>query len=463
MANEFSNGDAGLARAIAREVARRGGSTYFVGGCVRDACLGIPSKDIDIEVHGLPVDDLRALLAQFGEVTTVGASFGVFNLKGHTLDIAVPRSKGAGQRGGKDALREVADPFVGTFEAARRRDLTMNALYEDVLTGDLLDYFDGRAAIEARIVRHVDDDTFSEDPLRVLRVAQFAARFGMSVDPRTTALCARLDLSDVPSERVLEELRKALLKAERPARFFEELRAMHQLSPWFAEVEALIDVPQNPLYHPEGDVWAHTMLVLDAAAELRGQADEPFGLMLAALCHDLGKPTTTEELDGRVISHGHETAGVPLAEALLGRLGASVKLQGYVQNMVELHMAPNSMVAQRAKRKAFNRLFDRSTCPGDLLLLARADDRGRGDHVEDVALSNELAERLAAFEELMARPHVQGRDLLELGIEPGPAMGEVLRYAHKLRLAGLSKENQVRQCVGYWHGMQRAKKGGGLE
>lgn len=446
--------DEELAREIARAVASEGGSTYLVGGCVRDQVLGRPSKDIDIEVHGVDVARLEQILARFGTVSTVGASFSIFNLSGHGLDIAVPRRTDA-PRGGKAELAEVADPFVGTYQAALRRDLTMNALYQDVLTGEVIDHFGGLEDLEAGVIRHVDDTSFAQDPLRVLRVAQFAARFGMTVAPETRDLCARLDISSLPSERVLEELHKALLKASRPSVFFEELRAMGQLGDWFGEVEALAGVPQNPVWHPEGDVWTHTMMVVDAAAGMRDRAEQPFPFMLSALCHDLGKAVTTQEVDGRLVSYGHEVAGVPLADTLLRRLGASNSARSYVLNMVELHMVPNALLAQRAKQKAFNRHFDRAVSPRDLLLLSHADSLGCGSWEGGTQALDELERHLDSFEELMARPFVQGRDLLGLGMEPGPQLGEVLAYAHKMRLAGLSKEDQLRQCEGYWHGLQR--------
>ena len=447
--------DRQLARDIAGAMAKHGGSTYYVGGCVRDQLLGRAVKDIDIEIHGVPVPELADLLADFGEVTAVGASFGIYNIKGHTLDIAVPRREDAENRGGRDEMADVADPFLGTYEAARRRDLTMNALYEDVLTGEVIDHFGGQADLAAGIIRHVDDATFSQDPLRVLRVAQFAARLDMRVDAGTVALCSRLDVSDLPSERVLEELRKALLKSKHPSTFFAVLREADQLDPWFAEVGALAGVPQNPMWHPEGDVWTHTMGVLDAAASHREQVSDPFAFMLSALCHDLGKATTTTEVGGRTVSYGHEKEGVPLAKSLLERLGVSTQTRAYVLNMVELHMVPNALVVQGARRKAYNHLFDRSVCPRDLLLLARSDNEGCGDGTVDEALYAGLDERLQAFEQMMARPYVQGRDLLAAGMEPGPQMGEVLRHAHKLRLVGMEKDEQLRQCLGFWRGMQR--------
>ena len=455
--------DVALAQAIAREVERLGGRVYYVGGYVRDQILGRENKDVDIEVHGVEVSDLEALLARFGEVDSIGASFGILSLKGHTLDIAVPRAEGAMDGAGRSDFHAFADPHLGTYKAARRRDLTMNALYQDVLTGEVVDHFGGREDIARGVIRHVDETTFAEDPLRVLRAAQFAARFGMEVDPATVELCSRLSLDELASERVLEELKKALTKAEHPSIFFEELRRMGQLDLWFAEVKALIDVPQNPVYHPEGDAWVHTMRVVDAAAGLRGQASDAFSFMLAALCHDLGKATTTREVEGRLISYGHEEAGVGLAKVLLDRLGASNKTVEYVLNMVELHMAPNAYVAQRARQKSYNKLFDRSVCPADLLLLAEADDRGCGDGTHDAAREAELRHRLQVFDELMARPYVHGRDLVEQGAEPGPLLGETLRYAHKMRLAGVRKDEALRQSMGYYRRALADAGNGGLE
>lgn len=444
--------DVALAERLAGKVAACGGRVYYVGGFVRDRLLGRENKDVDVEVHGISLDCLEGILAELGTLEVLGASFGIYNLHGHKLDICVPRRADTGSRGGRGEFRELSDPFVGVRQAALRRDLTINALYEDVLTGEVVDFFGGREDLERGVIRHVDDETFVQDPLRVLRVAQFAARLSMRVDPATTELCSHVNLDDLPAERVEEELRKALLKAPRPSVFFGELRAMGQLEPWFAEVAALIDVPQNPVYHPEGDVYNHTMLVIDAAAELRDQASDAYSFMLAALCHDLGKPQVTCERDGRIISYGHEKVGVDVARAFLARVVGSAKVRDYVLNMVELHMKPNSNVAQGAGRKSYNRLFDQSCCPRDLLLLATSDDRGSGGQVTP-GVHERLLEALAVYEELMARPYVQGRDLIEAGVEPGPVMGEVLRYAHKLRLAGLSKENQLRQCLGVYRSL----------
>ena len=284
----MQNQDLAMAREIAAKVAAAGGRVYFVGGCVRDQLLHQDVKDIDIEVHGVSVDKLREILDSLGERTEMGASFGVFGLKHIGLDIAMPRKEQSTGLGHKDFAVSV-DPFIGTKKAAERRDFTMNALMQDVLTGEILDFFGGRDDLERKIIRHVNDTSYVEDPLRVFRAAQFAARFGFTIAEETRRLSSEMDVAHLAGERVMGELQKALLKAARPSGFFEELRKMNQLSVWFPEAEALIGVLQPAEHHPEGDVWKHTMQVLDETAALRGQAQHPLWLMLAALCHDFGK------------------------------------------------------------------------------------------------------------------------------------------------------------------------------
>ncbi|MGN0992108.1 MAG: HD domain-containing protein, partial [Candidatus Ventricola sp.] len=202
-------------------------------------------------------------------------------------------------------------------------------------------------------------------------------------------------------------------------------------------------------FHPEGDVWNHTMLVLDQAAKLREQAKEPLGLMLAALCHDLGKQIAIQNDNGRIRALGHEEAGIVLAEAFLSRITLEKRLHRYVANMVELHMRPNLMVSQRSSRKSFCKLFDSSVCPEDLILLAKADALGRDIQQDYTPTEAYLQEKLAAFHEIMSRPYVQGADLIAAGYAPGKDFGEALAYAHKMRLAGVKKEDALRQTAAY--------------
>ena len=445
---DHSPEDLQLAREVARLVAQKGGRTFFVGGFVRDALLHQENKDVDIEVHGVTPSCLEEILDSLGQRISIGESFGIYNLQGYALDIAMPRKEQLRGRGHKD-FDILVDPFIGTEGAARRRDFTFNALMQDVLTGEIVDHFSGQEDLERGILRHVNDESFAEDPLRVLRAAQFAARFDFRVAPETAALCRRVDLRHLPRERIEGEMRKALLKAEKPSIFFEVLRQMDQLDIWFPELKALIGLQQNPKYHAEGDVWNHTMLVLDQAALLRSRVQHPLWFMLAALTHDFGKAVCTQEKDGVLHTYNHEILGLPLAENFLRRITGENKLIEFVLNLVELHMKPNTLAAADASVKASNRMFDRAADPESLICLALADDRGRITQVPGQSSEIFLYQRLEIFRELMAKPFVQGRDLVEAGLTPGKDFTEILAYAHKLRLAGIDKPSALKQTLAY--------------
>jgi len=437
-----------LANKIAAQVAVLGGRAYFVGGCVRDKLMGQESKDVDIEVHGITPEQLEAALDSCGRWKEVGKSFGIYMLEHHSLDVALPRSeRQTGPRHRDFAV--VVDPFIGTENAARRRDFTINAMMEDVLSGEIIDHFGGREDLKACLLRHVDGSTFPEDPLRVLRGAQFAARFDFTLHPDTLALCREIPLGKLSCERIFEELKKALLGAKKPSRFFEILRECGQLEIWFAELYSLIGVKQDPRYHAEGDVWNHTMMVLDAAAELREKAKEPLPFMLSALFHDLGKALCTVEEGGALHAYGHETEGLPLVRRALERLTKERMLIRYVLNMTELHMRPVTLAVQNASKKSTNRLFDRSVCPEDLLLLSRADDLGRVPRAT-VDHTPYLVERLMHYKALMALPQVGGEDLIAAGLTPDEHFKTLLEYAHKLHLSGVDKQAALKQTLSYY-------------
>ena len=437
-----------MARKIAELVAQHGGRAFYVGGYVRDRLSGIDSDDVDIEVHGVSPSQLERILDGLGSRIAVGESFGIYNLKGCPLDIAMPRKEELRGRGHRD-FDIIVDPFIGTEAAARRRDFTLNAMMEDVLTGEIIDHFGGREDLRQGILRHVSDDSFGEDPLRVLRCAQFAARFEFTVAPETTELCRGMELCNLARERVMAELEKALLKADRPSIFFEVLREMGQLGCWFKELEALVAVPQNPVYHGEGDVWKHTMMVLDEAAKLRCRVEKPLWFMLSALCHDMGKAVCTREIDGVIHAYEHERLGLPIAESFLSRLSSETKLIKYVLNLTEYHMKPNTVAWANSAEKVTMHMFDSSLDPEGLLCLALADDLGRIGPQPGGGNQSFLNERLEMYKSLMARPHVQGRDLIEAGLEPGEYFSDALAYAHKLRLAGADKESALKQTLAY--------------
>jgi len=453
---KHADADKQMAYQVARLVEARGGRTYYVGGYVRDALLGKENKDVDIEVHGVTPECLEQILDSLGQRITVGESFGVYNLKGYSLDVAMPRKEEARGRGHKD-FAVFVDPFIGTQAAARRRDFTVNALMRDVLTGEVVDPFGGREDLRAGILRHVDPVSFAEDPLRVLRGAQFAARFGFRVAEDTVALCSRMPLDQLSRERIFGELEKALLKAAKPSVFFEVLRQMDQLDTWFPELKALIGVQQNPTYHAEGDVWNHTMMVLDEAAGFRERVENPLWLMLAALTHDFGKALCTEDIDGVLHAYAHEELGVPEAERFLERITNETKLLAYVRNMTLLHMKPNTVAGANSSRKVTNRMFDQSVDPEALICLALADDRGR--ITKKPARDHEafLYERLEYYRQTMAQPYVMGRDLIQAGLQPGKDFTEILAYAHKLRLAAIPRDTALKQTLAYAGQLRREK------
>ncbi len=438
--------DIKLANKIAEAVAARGGRVYYVGGCVRDKLLGLESKDIDIEVHGISPSALEEILDSVGERISMGESFGIYSVKGFSLDIAMPRMENVRGKGHRD-FDVFVDPFIGVRKAAMRRDFTVNSIMRDVLSGEVIDPFGGADDLDKGILRHVSDDSFGEDPLRVLRLCQFASRFGFSVAEETKAICKTMDITALSRERVEGELKKALLTAKRPSVFFELLRELHMLSPWFSELEPLIGLEQDPIYHAEGDVWTHTMLVLDAAAELRSRAENPYGFMLAALVHDLGKAVSTSREGNRVHSYGHEEKGIPLVRAFVARLSAERKLMKYVSELVRHHMRPNMLASFNSSVKKTNAMFDAVSDPVALILLAAADVRGqrgvavKGEHT-DLLLS-----RLETYREYMSRPYVTGKDLIDNGIKAGEDFSRLLEYAHKLRLAGVDKVDALKQTL----------------
>ena len=445
-----------IAKKIALSVENAGGRTYYVGGFVRDLLMGRENKDVDIEVHGITAQTLYSILDDLGERLNIGQSFGILGLRHYEIDISMPRSEKLIGKGHKDFEVSV-DPFLGEEKAAMRRDFTVNAMMQNVLSGEVLDFFGGREDLENKIIRHVNDKTYTEDALRVLRAAQFAARFHFEIAETTLALSATEELAVLSKERIMGEMEKALLKSDKPSIFFEALRRMHQLTAWFEELQALIAVPQRADFHPEGDVWTHTMQVLDEAAALREKSEKPLYFMLAALCHDFGKAVATSEKDGVVHANNHEMLGLPLIERFLERLSNEVRMKEYVLNMAALHMLPNRYVGEHSAQKAFMKMFHQSVSGKDLLLLSKADYLGRRGAQSERAqmlteyepIENKLYDMLELYQKRMSEAYVTGKDLVQAGIQPGKMMGEALAFAEKLRLAGVPKESQLKQTLAY--------------
>jgi tRNA nucleotidyltransferase (CCA-adding enzyme) len=411
--------------------------------------MGRRPKDWDLEVYGIEPTRLRVLLDSFGPVNVVGEAFTVYKL-GPDLDVSLPRRERKSGTGHRGFVIE-GDPSMSFEEASRRRDFTINAILQDPLTDDVIDPFNGRTDIAGGVLRAVSTDTFPEDSLRVLRAAQFAARFEFSIEPKTVELCRTIDLLDLPAERVWGEIEKLLLLAQRPSIGIGWLHALGVLDQLFPEINALIDVPQDPEWHPEGDVFVHTRLAVDRARELIDDLPYPkqVSVMLATLAHDFGKPATTEFIDGRLRSRGHEEAGIAPTESFLDRLNmhtvAGYDVRAQVIALVRDHLKPGEFFKKRNEvgDGAFRRLARK--CELDLLYrVAKADSLGRNAEWVprgkwfDAEAQEWFIQRARELEVLQRPPEpiLLGRHLLELGLQPGPRIGEITKAVYEMQLDG---------------------------
>ena len=432
------------ARQIAVAVAEAGGRALIVGGWVRDRLMGRDSKDVDIEVFGVPADRLYRILESQGRVDTVGESFQVY--KSGDIDVSLPRRESKSGRGHR-GFDISGDPAMPLAEAVRRRDFTVNAIAWDPLSGEYLDPCNGRKDLERRLLRVVDPATFGDDSLRVLRAVQFAARFEFALDDAARDLCRNIPLDDLPAERIWGEIEK-LLTAPRPSLGLALAMELGVIRALFPELQALAGCPQEPEWHPEGDVWVHTLQVVDQARQRVEDLDRPerLAVMLGALCHDLGKPATTAILDGRIRSMDHEEQGVAPTHALLDRLNLH-SLEGYdvrqqVIGLVAQHLKPGAWFKVRGEvgDGAFRRLAHKV----DLELLARlakADCLGREPGRFDCTAMDWFLDRARALgvEHRPPKPILFGRHVLELGLQPGPRIGEILQVVYEQQLDGKVK------------------------
>lgn len=430
---------------IARKVKEKGGNTYYVGGFVRDRLLNIDNKDVDIEVHGIGPEVLKTILDEIGTTLEYGKDFGVFSLAHENIDIAMPRKEICYGLKHTDFNIEV-DPFIGVKEAARRRDFTINSIMQDVLTGEVIDSFNGIEDLKNKLIRHVDSKSFPKDPLRVFRACQFASRLEFSIAEETIELCKNIDVTKLSKERIEEELKKALIKAQKPSIFFKELARMNQLDYWFKEVKQLIGCTQDPIYHPEGDVFTHTMNVIDEAAKYKDKVLNSYYFMWFSLCHDFGKVDAHYEDNGRIHNYGHETI-LDYAKAQIKRITNENDLYRYVTNMVPLHMKLNAMYRDNAGWKSTNRLFDKAIDKLGLIYFAFSDHPEEGKEIEESDRYIFFMDRLDLYNKTMAEPYVTGDDLINAGYEPDIYFKDALEFAHKLRLASVNKDSAFKQTI----------------
>lgn len=432
---------------LAKIIDSNGGRAMLVGGCVRDDLMGIEPKDWDLEIYGIEPVKLREILNSFGEVNAVGEAFTVYKI-GQDLDVALPRRERKVGRGHRGFVVE-GDKDMPFEEAAKRRDFTINAIMQDALTGEIIDCFGGQADIKNKILRVVSSETFAEDSLRVLRAAQFAARFEFEVEAETEAICRAIDLTDLPKERIWGELEKLLLKAEKPSiglQYFYDLGIANQL---FPELVALVGVPQEPEWHPEGNVDVHTLMVVDEARKLIDDLEfaKQVTVMLGALCHDFGKPATTKFFDGRWRSHAHDEAGVEPTLSFLDTLGIFT-LDGYdvrsqIVQLVRYHLTPGMFYKSKPGDGAFRRLAAKVE-PDLLYRVAKADSLGRNpewlpkEKWFKAEAQEWFIERVRELNiERKAPPSIlMGRHLLELGLKPSPDFKRILEAVYEKQLDG---------------------------
>lgn len=422
---------------------------YLVGGCVRDALWGRPNKDYDLEVFGVDYEQLSAALARWGKTDLVGRSFGVVKLSlpeggAANYDFTIPRRDSKVSPGHK-GFSITLEPDITPQEAASRRDFTVNAMMYDPRRQELLDFFGGMADLQNRVLRHTGE-AFKEDPLRVLRGMQFASRYGLETAAETLRICRDMKASytELAVERVREEWFKWAAKSTVPSAGLKYLVATDWIE-HFPEIQAVIGTPQDPEWHPEGDVFIHTCHCCDALVKLPGwqAADEESRIVLglAVLAHDFGKPKTTQwAVKGgrrRIVSPGHEEAGGLVAEQFMQRLRIPLAIQKRVIPLVTHHLAHLQTITDRSVRRLAKRLEPENI--RNLCLVMTADHLGRPPKPSIAPSEIAALEAKAAELEVQSgapTPILRGRDLIQVGMAPGKEMGRILEQAFEAQMEG---------------------------
>ena len=423
-----------------------GARTFYVGGYVRDELLGIPNKDIDVEIHNLSFQDVSKVLGSFGKVATQGASFGILKLAGLDIDFSIPRRENKVGNKHKD-FETIFDESMSLEDACLRRDFTINALLKDTQTSEIIDFYGGLSDIEKGVLREVNPKTFIEDPLRALRACQFASRFNFTISDSVIQLAKSMDYSELSKERLMGELEKGMYKSEKPSIMFQNLKEMGILDSILPELGDLVGCEQNPKYHAEGDVFNHTMMVLDYAKVVQSRSIQPNFLLWGALCHDMGKPSATYMESEKITSYKHAELGVAVADKFLRRLTNQHALIKYCKQITEYHMVAHNL--DELSNYKFRKLMVKVNVP-ELLLFSECDTKGRINN----SIKRSFQRKKASIEERIAdnsnseelgiiKPDVEAKDLMKLGMTPSPKLGEALGICFQRQLSGMSKLNNL--------------------
>lgn len=443
-------------------VKENGGKALLVGGSVRDSLMNRISKDFDLEVYGLDPKRIEGIAEQIGKVSDVGKAFGILKItfeNGLDIDISLPRTDSKIDVGHK-GFDVKADPNMNLRDAARRRDFTINSIAANPLTGELYDSFNGIEDIKNRILRVTDSERFKDDPLRVLRAVQFVGRFGLEVEKGSmTAIQETVpQLQELSKERIGEEWKKLLLRSEKPSLGLSAgmmLGIFKEIHPEFSSLE---ETQQESKWHPEGNVWTHTLMVIDEAAKIvqrkNLESKKSLVVLLGSLCHDLGKPMTTRERKGHITSYGHEMTGEKPTKDFLTTIGIDNLTRDKVIKLVGNHLVPTMFYAKEIVRgEAISdgaiRRLSKKIHPAtiqELVYLSEADHLGRGNSdpetKEQLLLPDDrfpagawLLKRARKLEVESSRPAdlTRGRDWVNLGYKPGIVIGELISLSNDLR------------------------------
>ena len=441
---------------ILKDLQKIGATPILVGGCVRDFFFNIPVKDYDIEIFGIDcLETIENCLNKFGSVKLVGKSFGVLTMSvdGYDFDFALPRTEEKTGTSHQDFI--ITTNHQLTFkEAAIRRDFTINAIGYDYFKKEFLDPFDGINDLKNSVLRHINDKTFIEDSLRVYRAVQLSARFNLTIEEKTFDLCKVIvkngELEKLPKERIFEEFKKLFLKSQKPSIGLNLLKELDVLD-YFPELKALINCIQDAEYHPEGDVWIHTLMTVDELAKILKEQNieddyRKLYLFYGILCHDFGKPFCTKEINGKITSYKHESLGVEPTIAFLEKLTNEKKFVEIVCSLVKNHLIPFQLYLAESSQKAIKRLSLKVNIE-DLCLVCLADCLGRDikDKEKCPKAINwvlQKAKELDIHNEPI-KPIVQGRDLLELGFKPSKEFKEILDFGFDLQLDFHLEKNEM--------------------
>ena len=433
-----------------------GAKPFLVGGCVRDFLLNIPIKDYDIEVFN--IKDYKTLcneLKSFGKVNLVGKSFGVLKLQvdSYEFDFALPRSE-TKVSSGHQGFDVLINPNLSFKEASKRRDFTINALGYDFINKKIIDEYGGLEDLKNKSLKHINNKTFVEDPLRVYRAIQFSSRFEFKLHDDTFKLCEKMvldnELEFLAKERIFEEIKKIFLKSSKPSISFTLLKDLGILK-YYPELEALVGCIQDEVYHPEGDVWIHTLMTLDEMAKLKtGDEKRDLVLFLAILCHDLGKPYCTKEIKGKITSYKHESLGIEPTISFLNKLTTEKKLIEEVCTLVKYHLLPFAFFLQNPSNKAIKRLALKVNIE-NLCIVCLADCLGRDIKDKDkcpkaINYLLEEAKKLNVQHEPECKI-VMGRDLIKLGYKAGKEFKEILDFAYDLQIDENKNKEEILNLI----------------